>query len=107
MEKEIRLYETTNKEIPFQKWINEQKDIRGKIAVLERVNRLEKGLYGLWRRIDEIFELKIDVGPGYRVYFGKHDKKVIILLIAGSKRSQSKDIKKAKLYWFDYKERFK
>lgn len=51
-----------------------------------------------------MWEIKIDHGPGYRVYFGKIEDKIIILLSAGSKTNQSQDISKAKEYWLDYKE---
>ena len=51
---------------------------------------------------DGVFELRIDYGPGYRIYFGKEDSAIVVLLIGGNKRSQSRDIQKAKLYWSDY-----
>ena len=47
-------------------------------------------------------ELRVDYGPGYRVYFGRNGNKIIILLCAGSKKSQSKDIELAKQYWTEY-----
>lgn len=50
-----------------------------------------------------IWELRIDYGPGYRIYFGKDGKTVVILLIGGEKKSQNRDIRKAKQYWLEYK----
>ena len=51
---------------------------------------------------DGIFEIKIDFGPGYRVYFGEDGRQIIVLLVAGDKSSQRKDIQKAKQYWQNY-----
>ena len=49
-------------------------------------------------------KLKIDFGPGYRVYFGEDDGKVLVLLIGGTKKSQPTDIKRAQRYWAEYLE---
>lgn len=54
-----------------------------------------------------MFELRIDLGPGYRIFFGRDGKTVVILLAAGEKRSQDADIKRAKEYWRDYETRTK
>jgi putative addiction module killer protein len=56
---------------------------------------------------DGVHELRIDYGPGYRIYFGNDGKVLVILLCGGTKRRQEKDIKKAKEYWQDYKARKK
>ena len=56
-----------------------------------------KGAKGLW-------ELRIDYGPGYRVYFGKKGTSLVIILLGGNKRSQQRDIEKAKQYWLTYGE---
>jgi hypothetical protein len=52
-----------------------------------------------------VFELRVHFGPGYRVYFGRDGKAVVILLCGGEKRSQSADIRRAKSYWKDYETR--
>ena len=52
-----------------------------------------------------VFELRIDWGPGYRVYFGREGRRLVILLSAGDKRRQSSDIENAVAYWKDYKQR--
>jgi putative addiction module killer protein len=54
-----------------------------------------------------VFECKINFGPGYRVYFGKDGKKLIILLAGGTKKRQQVDIKQAKELWLEYKKRRK
>lgn len=59
--------------------------------------KMIKGGEGIW-------ELRIDYGPGYRVYFGKQGATIVILLTGGDKKSQNRDIAKAKRYWLDYKD---
>lgn len=54
-----------------------------------------------------IYELKIDYGPGYRVYYALHGKTVVLLLLGGDKSTQEKDIVQAKTYWIDYKRRIR
>ncbi len=54
---------------------------------------------------DRARELRIDYGPGYRVYFGRDGDQLVLLLIGGDKRSQPRDIKTAKDYWADFKAR--
>jgi putative addiction module killer protein len=81
----------------FVKWIDTLKDLRGKIAIVRRIERMSQGNFGDVKSVgDNISELHITVGPGYRVYFTKHEEKLIILLIGGDKSTQSKDINKAK-----------
>ena len=65
-----------------------------------RINRLRQGNLGDCRHLDEgVYELRIHYGPGYRVYFGDLDGETIILLCGGDKRTQKRDIQKAKEYW--------
>ena len=54
-----------------------------------------------------VCERRIDFGPGYRVYFGQDEEKLVILLVGGTKQRQQSDIDKAKAYWTDYKRRKK
>ena len=70
--------------------------------------RLEAGQHSNVKFIGSgVSEYKIDFGPGYRIYFGNDGNKLIILLCGGDKKTQSKDIEKAKKYWQDYKDRKK
>lgn len=102
---EIRLFETARGKIPFLEWRDElDKLTRSKIRT--RIDRIALGSFGDSKSIgDGIFELRIDFGPGYRVYFGRHNAIVIVLLTGGDKGSQQRDINKAKRYWQEYKER--
>ena len=66
--------------------------------------RIRLGNFGYTRSVGQgVHELKIDYGPGYRVYFGQDGTKLVILLCGGDKRTQNADIKAAKAYWAAYK----
>jgi putative addiction module killer protein len=87
---EIRKTET------FAKWLDEIQDIRARARILVRIERLSAGNPGDVKPVVEgVSELRIDYGPGYRVYYKKQGRKVIILLAGGDKHSQTKDIKTA------------
>ncbi len=87
---EIRKTET------FAKWIDGLHDIRARARILVRIERLATGNPGDVKPVGEgVSEMWIDYGPGYRVYYKKHGRKVVFLLAGGDKRSQAKDIKTA------------
>ena len=74
----------------------DRKDIRARARILVRIERLAAGNPGDVKAVGEgVSELRIDYGPGYRVYFKKQGQKVVILLAGGDKRTQTKDIKTA------------
>ncbi len=80
----------------FAKWLDELHDIRARARILIRIERLAAGNPGDVKAVGEaVSELRIGYGPGYRVYYKKHGRKVIILLAGGDKSSQAKDIKTA------------
>ena len=80
----------------FAKWLDNLRDIKAKARVLVRIERLATGNVGDVKPVGEgISEMRIDYGPGYRVYFTKRGSEVIILLAGGDKSSQSGDIKTA------------
>ena len=81
----------------FAKWIDSLSDIRAKARILVRIERLATGNPGDARAVGEgISELRINYGPGYRVYYKKVGQTLIVLLAGGDKRTQSRDIKAAK-----------
>jgi putative addiction module killer protein len=87
---EIRKTET------FVKWLNSLRDIKARSRILVRIERLAAGNPGDVKPVGEgVSELRIDYGPGYRVYFVKQGQEMIILLAGGDKRTQAKDIKTA------------
>ena len=80
----------------FAKWIDNLRDVQAKARVLVRIERLASGNAGDVKPVGEgISEMRIDHGPGYRVYFIKRGTELIILLAGGDKGSQSADIKVA------------
>ena len=80
----------------FAKWIDNLNDIRARARVLARIERLAAGNPGDVASVGEgVSELRIDYGPGYRVYYKEFEKSLVILLAGGDKRTQTKDIKTA------------
>lgn len=102
----ITPFATDNKKEPFTDWIlNLDKVTRKRIFL--RLAKIRVGNFGDYKYIEAgIFELRFFFGGGYRIYFGKDEKTktLVILLCGGSKNTQSKDIKRAKLYWRKYNE---
>lgn len=82
----------------FTKWLDGIVDIRARARILVRIERLAAGNPGDVKPVGEgVSELRIDYGPGYRVYYKKRGSKLVILLAGGDKRTQAKDIKTALL----------
>ena len=80
----------------YARWLDGLRDIQARARVLVRVERLVAGNPGDVRPVGEgVSELRIDYGPGYRVYFKRQGQEVVILLAGGNKRTQAKDIKTA------------
>lgn len=80
----------------FSKWIDGLRDLRARARIQVRIERLAAGNVGDVKPVGEgVSELRIDYGPGYRVYFTARGHRVVILLAGGSKRSQAADIKAA------------
>lgn len=102
----IRHYVTGSGVDPYQAWLDGLADVRGRIAILRRVDRLADGNFGDHKTVGAgISELRIDFGPGYRVYAARHGRTMVFLLCAGSKRTQVKDIERAMSYWAEYQQR--
>jgi putative addiction module killer protein len=77
----------------YREWIDALKDQAGRARILVRVDRLIEGNPGSHRSLtDGVSELKIDVGPGYRVYYSQRGTRLLLLLVGGDKSSQQKDI---------------
>ncbi len=98
---EIELYALPSGKEPYIEWESKlNKDVQTITSV--RLARLRGGNFGDSKPVgDGVFELRIHYGPGYRIYYGKKGKKIVILLCGGNKSTQKKDIKKAKLFWED------
>jgi putative addiction module killer protein len=92
---------------PFENWFN-RINAQAAAKVTTALVRLESGNISNAKSVGSgVYELKIDFGPGYRVYFGYDGPKVVILLAGGKKKRQNKDIETAKKRWNDYKEQKK
>jgi putative addiction module killer protein len=100
-------YETLNGHRPFEKWFDKlNASVAAKITIA--LSRLERGHTGNIKGVGEgVQEYKINLGPGYRIYFANDGQRLIILLCGGTKKRQQKDIETAKEYWQDYKKRKK
>lgn len=90
----------------YLEWLRGVRDAQARIAVIRRINRIEHGNFGDCRFCREgVWELRVDVGQGYRVYYGLAGNCVVLLLCGGDKRTQDADIKRAVDYWQDWKRR--
>jgi putative addiction module killer protein len=80
----------------YRDWIDNLKDLSGRARILMRVDRLIHGNAGSHRNLTHgVSELKVDVGPGYRVYYMQRADRLLLLLIGGDKATQTKDIARA------------
>ncbi|MDN5842083.1 MAG: type II toxin-antitoxin system RelE/ParE family toxin [Alcaligenaceae bacterium] len=93
---------------PYRLWLYGLADRQARARVLTRIDRMQAGNFGNCRHVSEgVWELKIKWGPGYRVYYAKVDKHLILLLAGGDKRKQQTDINLAVSYWHDWQSREK
>jgi putative addiction module killer protein len=101
----IKSFVETNGNVPFQEWLDSlDRHTQARIAV--GLTRLSRGNRSQVRGVgDGVAELKMDFGPGYRIYFGQDGEMLIILLAGGTKRRQNEDIARAKTRWLEYKQR--
>jgi putative addiction module killer protein len=108
MEIDIELYETARGSCPFDDWFDGIREKRSQAKIIARLDRLRIGNFGNCKALkDGIAELRIDYGPGFRIYYSKVGNTIVLLLCGGEKSSQSNDISKAKEYLEDYHSRGK
>ena len=99
----ILKYVTEAGRCPFEEWLEGLKDKRTQATISNRLIRVAQGNFGLCRKLEGgIQELKVDFGPGFRVYFAEDGDTLVVLLCGGDKSTQSKDIDKAREYWAEY-----
>jgi putative addiction module killer protein len=80
-----------------QEWLSALRDMKGRTAIARRIERMTVGNFGDSKSVGEsVSELRVDVGPGYRVYYTRRGNEVVIVLAGGDKSSQDRDIKRAK-----------
>jgi putative addiction module killer protein len=103
---EIRHYIRGDARNVYLQWVLKLRDIKARLAVDRRVNRMELGNFGDHKFCrDGVWELRIDVGPGYRVYYAIADRMIVLLLCGGDKKTQEADITTACSYWKDWQRR--
>lgn len=88
----------------FVEWFYELKDVVGRAAIKKRIDRVEEGNFGDHRFVGEgVWEIRIHIGPGYRVYYGEDGPQIVLLLCGGDKGTQKKDIRRAQELWAAYR----
>ena len=103
---EIRHYLTASGVDVFQSWLDGLKDVKARVAILRRIDRIAEGNFGDHKFLrDGVAEVRVDLGAGYRVYYGRHGRTLVLLLCGGSKRAQAADIARAVEFWADYRRR--
>ena len=103
----VDAYQTSNGREPFTEWLDSIRDKTTKSRIKKRMDRVEDGNRGDYKLLGpNLYELRLDFGPGYRIYFSEPDSTTILILCAGDKSSQTTDIERAKEYLLDAKQRY-
>lgn len=103
---ELRRYVTADGKDAFGEWLSKLKDARAQAKIVVRLDRVAAGNFADCKSLrGGLHELRIDWGPGYRVYYAMLGKACVLLLAGGDKGKQSSDIEKALAYLWDHKER--
>lgn len=103
---DIRIYTDAIGRAPFEDWLNALKDVQGRARIRARLARLQAGNFGDCKPLrDGVQELRIDHGPGYRVYLSRQGSVLVLLLCGSDKSEQNKSIKQALAYLTDWKKR--
>lgn len=99
---EVREYVTADGKNPFREWLNTL-DMTLRARIQARLLRFELGNIGDHKAVGRgVWEARLTFGAGYRVYFGKHGRSTLVLVLGGDKRFQSRDIRRAQQMWADY-----
>ena len=103
---EIFHYETKSGKNVFAEWVESLRDVKAAARIAARIERLSRGLFGDCRHVgDSVWELRVDWGAGYRVYYSKIDNQIVLLLSGGDKSKQQSDIESAIENLKDWKNR--
>jgi putative addiction module killer protein len=101
---EIRIYVTEGEACPFGEWFDTL-EFQTQVRINARINRLRLGNFGDCKSVGEgVYELRFTFGPGFRVYYGIAGKRIVLLLMGGSKKTQNKDIQTAQQFWKAYQD---
>ena len=103
---QLQVYQSSDHKQPFTEWFDGLRDRQARAKVQTRLDRLALGDLCDHRALDGgVLELRIDWGPGYRVYLARVGAAILLLLTGGDKATQQKDIERAKAYLEDYRTR--
>jgi putative addiction module killer protein len=103
---EIRHYLSSTGRDPYQSWLDRLKDLRARVAIQRRVDRFAAGHFGDHKPCRAgVWEVRVDVGPGYRIYYARDGRTIVLLLCGGDKSTQAADVDTAVKYWMDYQRR--
>lgn len=102
----VEIYETAEGERPYEAWFLSLRDGGTRSRVEKRIVKLRLGNPGDFKFVGAgVYELRLDIGPGYRIYFAFSGRQVVLLLCGGDKATQQSDIADAQTYWADYQAR--
>lgn len=103
IERDIKKLTFQNGTIPFDEWFDSLRDKKMQAAVDARLARVRAGNFGDAKSVGGgVSELRINLGPGLRVYYGLRGKQIVVLLGGGDKGSQTRDIRRAQQHWQQY-----
>jgi putative addiction module killer protein len=103
--KDVVVFRAPDGRVPFEEWLAQLNDKKAVARVLARLARVRQGNLGDCKSVGEgVSELRVDYGPGYRIYFGQKGRTLVVLLCGGDKRTQGRDIRLAKQYWREFNE---
>ena len=103
MPKILLIYQTESGKTPFKEWLHSVRDRIFVARINARLARIEQGNFGDTKSVgQQVMELRLSFGSGFRIYFGLDGETLVVLLAGGDKASQSRDIELAHEYWKDY-----
>ena len=103
MQREIKKLELQNGQVPFDDWFDSLRDWKMQVGVDARLARVRAGNFGDCKSVGAgVFELRIALGPGLRVYYGLQGRQVVVLVGGGDKSTQSRDIRRAQQLWHQF-----
>jgi putative addiction module killer protein len=103
---EVLTYYRADGRSPFEDWVSALRDKNMVYRIARRLKTLAEGNLGDHKSVgDGVWELRLHDGPGFRIYYGLVGKQVVLLLTGGDKSTQPADIRRAKAYWIDYRQR--
>jgi putative addiction module killer protein len=104
--KHITMYVTLTGQVPVEDWLSALRDRQARARIRVRIDRLRLGNAGDARPVGRgVWELRINYGPGYRVYYAQSESDILLLLCGGDKTTQTADIALAQAYWAEYQQR--